>query len=130
MTGPATIFALASGAGAAGVAVVRVSGPGAGAALAALTGRPLPRPRMAARRRLVDPATAETLDEALVLWMPGPASYTGDHPQAERAIHPPHAAAQQPRQSRRRSRQSRHVDGAGVQRKSPPRQPFQPLYDI
>ena len=78
MTGPATIFALASGAGAAGVAVVRVSGPGAGAALAALTGRPLPRPRVATRRRLVDPASAETLDEALVLWMPGPASFTGE----------------------------------------------------
>jgi tRNA modification GTPase len=78
MTGPATIFALASGAGAAGVAVVRVSGPGAGAALAALTGRPLPRPRVATRRRLVDPGTAETLDEALVLWMPGPASFTGE----------------------------------------------------
>lgn len=78
MTGPATIYALASGAGAAGVAVVRVSGPCAGAALAALTGRPLPRPRMATLRRLVDPATAEALDEALVLWMPGPASFTGE----------------------------------------------------
>ncbi|MFN8926887.1 MAG: tRNA uridine-5-carboxymethylaminomethyl(34) synthesis GTPase MnmE [Rhodospirillales bacterium] len=78
MTGPATIFALASGAGAAGVAVVRVSGPGAGAALVALTDRPLPRRRVATLRRLVDPASAETLDEALVLWMPGPASFTGE----------------------------------------------------
>lgn len=78
MAGPATIYALASGAGAAGVAVVRVSGTGAGAALAALTGRPLPRPRMATVRRLVDPGTAETLDEALVLWMPGPGSFTGE----------------------------------------------------
>lgn len=70
-----TIFALATGAGRAAVAVVRLSGPGAGAALAALAG-PLPRPRHASLRRLRH--RAEVLDEALVLWFPAPASYTGE----------------------------------------------------
>ncbi len=72
-----TIFALASGAGRAAIAVMRLSGPGAGAVLTALAGR-LPTPRMASLRRLRDPRDGDLLDEALVLWMPGPASYTGE----------------------------------------------------
>jgi tRNA modification GTPase len=70
-----TIFAIASGAGRAGVAVMRVSGPRAGAALTTLAGR-LPRPRHASLRRLRH--RGEVLDEALVLWFPGPHSYTGE----------------------------------------------------
>ena len=74
-----TIYALASGAGRAGIAVIRLSGPAACDALAALTpGKPLPGPRMAARRWLVDPATGEKLDDGVVLLFPGPASYTGE----------------------------------------------------
>ena len=42
-----TIYALSSAPGRAGVAVVRVSGPGASSVIAALTGRPAPRPRLA-----------------------------------------------------------------------------------
>jgi len=38
----------------------------------------LPPPRAAWRRRLVDPATGEALDDALVLWFPAPASLTGE----------------------------------------------------
>lgn len=72
-----TIFALASGAGRAAVAVMRVSGPGARAVLAALTGGRVPRARVAAVRRLRDTA-GEALDQALVLWLPGPGSYTGE----------------------------------------------------
>lgn len=70
-----TIFALASGAGRAAVAVMRVSGPAAGTALEALAGR-LPTPRMASLRRLRHGGVV--LDQALVLWFPGPASYTGE----------------------------------------------------
>jgi len=74
-----TIYALASGAGRAGIAVIRLSGPAAREALAALTpGKPLPGPRMASRRWLVDPATGEKLDDGVVLLFPGPASYTGE----------------------------------------------------
>ncbi|MBU0725685.1 MAG: tRNA uridine-5-carboxymethylaminomethyl(34) synthesis GTPase MnmE [Alphaproteobacteria bacterium] len=77
MTGQ-TIFALASAPGRAGIAVLRVSGPDAGMALQQLTGRVLPEARQASRRRLVDPATQEVLDEALVLWFPAPHSFTGE----------------------------------------------------
>lgn len=73
-----TIFALASGAGRAGVAVVRVSGPRAAYALAAMTLRPLPPPRQASLRRLFDPTLGEPLDDALVLYFPQPASLTGE----------------------------------------------------
>lgn len=73
MSGP--IFALASGAGRAAVGVMRISGPGTGALLAALAG-PLPEARRASLRTLRH--AGEALDRALVLWCPGPASYTGE----------------------------------------------------
>lgn len=57
---------------------MRVSGPQAGAALQMLTGRALPDPRLAARRRFFDPLTMDPLDDGLVLWFPGPASFTGE----------------------------------------------------
>jgi len=71
-----TIFALSSGAPPAGVGVVRVSGPRAGAALEALAGR-IPDPRRASLAKLRDGAGA-VLDEALVLWFPGPGTATGE----------------------------------------------------
>jgi tRNA modification GTPase len=70
-----TIFALASGRGRAGVAVWRLSGPGAGPALQALAGR-LPPPRHARLTTLRH--DGETIDQALVLWFPGPNSFTGE----------------------------------------------------
>jgi tRNA modification GTPase len=71
-----TIFALATAPGRAAVAIVRVSGPRAGEAITRLAGRKPP-PRSARVRRLTA-AGGEALDDALVLWMPGPASYTGE----------------------------------------------------
>ena len=73
-----TIFALATAPGKAGVAVLRLSGPQAGAALQALTGKPMPAPRRASLRALRDPQTGETVDRALALWFPAPASFTGE----------------------------------------------------
>ncbi len=73
-----SIFALSSAPGRAAVAVVRISGPAAGAALAAMTGRDLPPPRRGVLRRVRDPLDEETLDHALVLWIPGPGSETGE----------------------------------------------------
>jgi tRNA modification GTPase len=72
-----TIFAVASGAGRAAVAVLRMSGPLCGEAVCRLTSRAPPPPRRASLRALRDHNGA-LLDEALVLWMPGPASYTGE----------------------------------------------------
>lgn len=71
-----TIFALSSGAPPAGIGVIRISGPAAGVALAALAGG-LPRPRRAAFRALRD-RDGGLLDEALVLWLPGPGTATGE----------------------------------------------------
>lgn len=71
-----TIFALSSGAPPAAIAIVRISGPAAGSTLANLCGE-LPEPRRAVLRTLRD-RSAETLDEALVLWLPGPANATGE----------------------------------------------------
>lgn len=71
-----TIFALSSGALPAAIGVVRISGPQAGPALLALAGC-LPEPRRAALARLRDGA-GEELDSALVLWLPGPATETGE----------------------------------------------------
>ncbi|WP_086617799.1 tRNA uridine-5-carboxymethylaminomethyl(34) synthesis GTPase MnmE [Erythrobacter tepidarius] len=76
MRPPPTIFALSSGAPPAGIGVVRVSGPRAGEALASLVGR-LPEPRRAVLAKLRD-ASGALLDEALVLWFPGPHSATGE----------------------------------------------------
>lgn len=75
-----TIFALASGAGRAAVAVMRISGLRTAPVLAALLGGEgrLPRPREASLRSLHDPRGHEVLDRALVLWFPGPRSFTGE----------------------------------------------------
>ena len=71
-----TIFAVSSGSPPAGIGVIRVSGPGAGAALRTLTGRSItPRRASLAQLRAADGAL---LDEALVLWFPGPATATGE----------------------------------------------------
>lgn len=71
-----TIFALSSGAPPAAIAVVRVSGPHAGPALVALSGR-LPPPRRAVAAVLRDTG-GSVLDRALVLWLPGPRTATGE----------------------------------------------------
>ena len=73
-----TIFAPSTAPGRAGVAVVRISGPAAGAALVALGGSTLPPPRQAALRTFVDPAGGRAIDRGLLLWFPGPASFTGE----------------------------------------------------
>jgi tRNA modification GTPase len=82
-----TIFALSSGRPPAAIAVVRVSGPAARDAIVALAGR-VPQPRQAALLRLKMPrsngpgphpgAAFEPVDDALVLWFPGPRSETGE----------------------------------------------------
>jgi tRNA modification GTPase len=67
------------------VCIIRISGPQSRAVLETLGGT-LPAPRQAAVRILREPASGEPLDQALVLWMPGPRSFTGED-QAELHIH-------------------------------------------
>ena len=71
-----TIFALSSGRPPSAIALVRVSGPQAGKIVTALAGK-LPPPRMAARALLRD-VGQRPIDDAVVLWFPGPASATGE----------------------------------------------------
>ncbi|GGC28714.1 tRNA modification GTPase MnmE [Novosphingobium marinum] len=71
-----TIFALSSGAPPAAIAVVRISGPRSRDALQALAGT-LPAARRATLRRLRD-HDGQVLDDALVLWFPGPATASGE----------------------------------------------------
>lgn len=80
-----TIFALSSGHGRAGVAVIRISGPAAGVAIDRMAA-PRPKPRFAAFRKIRHPGTGEVLDEALLLWFPGPRSETGED-MAEFQVH-------------------------------------------
>lgn len=72
-----TIFAPSTAPGRAGVAVVRISGPAAAPALMALGGNSLPPARQAVLRAIVDPADGRVIDRGLVLWFPGPGSFTG-----------------------------------------------------
>lgn len=73
----ATIFALSSASGRAGVAIVRISGPQAGLALNVMTPA-RPKPRVAGGRRVLHPKTGEVLDRGIVLWFPAPNSFTGE----------------------------------------------------
>jgi tRNA modification GTPase len=71
-----TIFALSSGRPPSAISIVRVSGPQAGTALKSLAGK-IPVPRMATRALLRD-ARQQSIDDAVVLWFPGPGSATGE----------------------------------------------------
>src|ERR1700730_16067593 len=71
-----TIFALSSGRPPNAISVVRVSGAHAGAILSALAdSNPLPR---VATRALIRDANQQPIDNAVVLWFPGPKSATGE----------------------------------------------------
>lgn len=71
-----TIFALSSGRPPSAIAMVRVSGAQAGPLLTLLAGK-VPMPRVATRALLRD-ASRQPIDDAVVLWFPGPASATGE----------------------------------------------------
>ncbi len=73
-----TIYALSSGPGISGVAVVRISGPDSSNVLKSLTKHELPSPRVATLRKINNINTSELIDEGLILWFPGPQSYTGE----------------------------------------------------
>lgn len=80
-----TICALSSGALPCGVAVIRISGPKSRFVIETIC-RKLPEPRKASVRRLCDPANGEALDQAVVLWLPGPHTVTGED-MAELQVH-------------------------------------------
>ena len=71
-----TIFALSTAPGRAGVAMVRVSGPAAEKALKKVAGG-TPKKRRAKLRILRD-NKGRKIDQAIVVWFPGPKSFTGE----------------------------------------------------
>ena len=73
-----TIFALSSGPGISGVAIIRVSGPDTSKVIELITGRELPKARLASIRKIKKIKTSELIDEGIILWFPGPQSYTGE----------------------------------------------------
>ena len=73
-----TIYALASGSGISGVAVIRVSGDNVKRVIKLLTGKELPSPRVATLRKINNINTSELIDEGIIIWFPGPESYTGE----------------------------------------------------
>ena len=81
-----TIYALSSGPGISGVAIIRISGPEASDVLKYLTKKEMPAPRMATLRKINYINTSELIDEGMIIWFPGPESYTGED-MAELHIH-------------------------------------------
>ena len=86
-----TIYALSTGPGVSGVAIVRISGPEASNAIKLLTKKDLPSPRIATLRKINNINTSELIDEGIIIWFPGPESYTGEdmaevHVQGGKAI--------------------------------------------
>jgi len=81
-----TIFALSSGPGVSGVAIIRVSGPETRNVINILTKQQLPAPRVATLRKINKINTSELIDEGIILWFPGPESYTGED-MAEIQVH-------------------------------------------
>ncbi len=73
-----TIYALSTGSGVSGIAVIRVSGKKTKKVIELLTNKELPQPRVATLRKINNINTSELIDESIILWFPGPQSYTGE----------------------------------------------------
>ena len=81
-----TIYALSSGPGISGISVVRVSGSEVKNVIRKLTKGDFPEPRKATLKKINKINTSELIDEGIILWFPGPESYTGED-MAEIQVH-------------------------------------------
>ena len=81
-----TIYALSTGPGISGLAVIRVSGPDTKKVIRSLTNGDLPKPRHAKLKKFSKINNNDLIDEGILLWFPGPESYTGED-MAEFHIH-------------------------------------------
>ena len=73
-----TIYALSTGPGVSGIAIIRVSGEDTSKVIKSLTGSQLPKARIATLSKIYNINTSELIDEGIILWFPGPQSYTGE----------------------------------------------------
>jgi tRNA modification GTPase len=81
-----TIYALSTGPGISGIAVIRISGENTKKVIKLLTAKDIPKPRVATLRKINKISTSELIDEGIILWFPGPESYTGED-MAEIQVH-------------------------------------------
>ena len=81
-----TIYALSTGPGISGIAVIRISGQETKKVIELLTSKNVPTPRIATLRKINKINTSELIDEGIILWFPGPESYTGED-MAEIQVH-------------------------------------------
>src|SRR6056300_1982953 len=81
-----TIYALSSGPGISGIAVIRISGKETSKVIQLLTQKTVPKPRVATLRKINKINSSELIDEGIILWFPGPESYTGED-MAEIQVH-------------------------------------------
>ncbi len=73
-----TIYALSSGPGLSGVAVIRISGSKVQEIVKLTTNGKLPKPRKATLKKFNKINNSELIDEGILIWFPGPESYTGE----------------------------------------------------
>ena len=81
-----TIYALSTGPGVSGVAIIRISGPDASKVIKFITRKQVPEARVATLRKINNINNSELIDEGIIIWFPGPQSYTGED-MAEIHIH-------------------------------------------
>ena len=73
-----TIYALSSGPGVSGIAVIRVSGLQTKKIILSLINGEMPSPKVATLKKFNKINNSELIDEGILLWFPGPESYTGE----------------------------------------------------
>ena len=73
-----TIYALSSGPGTSGVAIIRISGSEVKDVIISITKGTFPKPRVATLKKILKIKSKELIDEGIIIWFPGPNSYTGE----------------------------------------------------
>ena len=73
-----TIYALSTGSVKSGIAIIRISGPETKNVLNKITKINLPKPRHATLCKIYDNEKNELIDQGMIIWFPGPNSYTGE----------------------------------------------------
>jgi len=73
-----TIYALSSGSSVSGIGVIRVSGSETKNVISKLTNGTFPKAREATLKKINKINTNELIDEGIIIWFPGPNSYTGE----------------------------------------------------
>ena len=73
-----TIYALSTGSSKSGIAIIRVSGSYTKQVLIKLLKGDVPEPKKAVLRNIYDPENYDLIDQGIILWFPGPNSFTGE----------------------------------------------------